>query len=212
MSVSQYPLFRTVNPANYHHFRIIQLVGRTLIFSDDDAEMEDGIPDEDLFALARDNEAGINGNEGSNHVNTASLPYLLTKLLLPQRLTILSLPNQLSFPPSNNTPSAHPPTTAALSTIHLRSLEALNNLLVTVAAILPKDEVSANQLIRAIPLQDSWEGIFRIVGSIVSEAQVVKAKGQEMRLEVTEMYVGCLWGVAKVGISQTVSVLSLCLL
>jgi hypothetical protein len=172
-----------------------------------DAEGDD-FEDEELIEMARNPlSVEVNGDRSasfSTTVNTATLPHLLTTLSLPQRLISLSSLTPLSFPPSSSTPSPHPPTTAALSTFHLRALEALNNLLLTVAASLPADLALASQAAGILPAQQIWEKLFAIVGTIAAEPEVLASRGQEMRGEVLEMALGCLWGVSKVSSAQLV--------
>ena len=139
---------------------------------------------------------------------TLTLPHLLS-LSIPARLTQLALLNPLSFPPSTpGQPSIHPPTTAVLSTVHLRALEALNNLLLTIVAALPQMPRSqASQLVGSLPLQGVWDGVMHLVQIVSAEPEVLKQRGQEMRAEVFEMGVGCAWGVAKIGAGQVVSLI-----
>jgi hypothetical protein len=168
----------------------------------DDDEMDEDVADEDLIALSE----GINGDADHKpstagiSINTpVTLSHLLNTLSLPQRLSTLSTLTPLSFPPSTATPSPHPPTTSLLSTIHLRALEALNNLLLTTVAAEAYKEGS-------IPSQGVWEALVRVVEMISSEKEVLVAKGHEMRAEVLEMATGCLWGVVKLCSSEIVSV------
>ena len=162
--------------------------------------MEDPTPDNDLIEMARDPSTTITTAEPPPIVNPiVTLSHLITTLLLPQRLTTLALPTPLSFPPSDSVPSPHPPTTSVLSVLHLRALEALNNVLLTTAASLPSEAATH------IPSQGVWEGMFRIVSTLGAEEDALGAKGQEMRLEVLEMALGCLWGLVKIAPADLVS-------
>ncbi|WVF66035.1 hypothetical protein IAT40_000773 [Kwoniella sp. CBS 6097] len=166
--------------------------------SDEDAEMEDLIGDEDLIEMGRDPSFVIEQDDArpATSVNPgATLSHLLTGLQLPTRLLSLSQLTPLSFPPANDQPSLHPPTTSVLSVLHLRALEALNNLLLTTVASLPS---GGAQLSGAIPLQQLWMSTFGIIETIGSEPDALNMKGQEMRLEVLEMTLGCVWGVSKI--------------
>ncbi|TXT07458.1 hypothetical protein VHUM_03178 [Vanrija humicola] len=165
---------------------------------EDDAEMEDAIEDEALIAMGRDapGEAG----PAPTVKTTATLPTLLGALRLPERLSALAQLTPMSFPPTGAQPSLHPPTTAALSTLHLRALEALNNLLLTVAASLAG---GADPSIAAlIPAAGIWATVFGIISAAGEDASALTARGQEMRLEVLEAALGCAWGVSKVSADQ----------
>lgn len=177
--------------------------------SDDDEEMEDDdaeLADDALIVMARDS-AVEDTKTVAPTVNTAvTLQHLLATLQLPQRLTSLSLLNNLSFPPTTASPSPHAPTTSALSVLHLRALEALNNLLLTVvASISPEDAASRSQVGNVIPVKGVWDGVFSIVTLIRSEPQALDMKGQELRRDVMEMALGCIWGLAKIAPEAVVS-------
>ena len=156
-----------------------------------DDEMEEDVADEDLIALARDDDGDMGGFDGpSVHIPVTSTQLL--KLQLPQRLSKLASLTPLSFPPSTATPSPHPPTTSQLSTIHLRALEALNNMFLTFAAAELYKPLSGE-----MDSQGVWNTLMPIVEMIASEASVLGTRGQEMRGEVLDMVTGCLWGVVK---------------
>lgn len=142
--------------------------------------------------------------------NAATLPHLINTLRLPERLARLTHPTSLSFPPSSaSQPSPHPPTTAALSVVHLRALEALNNLMLTVAAA-AADSPAALKALPALQagsdgqVQATWEGVFAIVLPLVAEQDVLSQRGQEMRGEVLAAACGAAWGVAKVALADLV--------
>ncbi|WWC60440.1 uncharacterized protein I303_103012 [Kwoniella dejecticola CBS 10117] len=165
---------------------------------DEDEDMDEILADEDLIEQGRDPLSGIEEPAQSPTINPgATLSHLFTTLQLPARLIALSQLTPLSFPPANNQPSPHPPTTSVLSVLHLRALEALNNLLLTAAASLPSGGDSA-QICSAVPSQQIWSSMFAIIGAIGSEPDALKMKGQEMRVEVLEMALGCIWGTVKV--------------
>lgn len=164
----------------------------------------DSLEDEALIQMGRDPaevikvDVDLSASANITNTATATLPHLLSTLSLPSRLLKLSLPTPQSFPPTSATPSLHPPTTAVLSSLHLRSLEALNNLLLTLAASVASDATAAMQAAASIPSQQLWDGLYEIVRVIASEPDALGARGQEMRGEVMNMALGCLWGVAKV--------------
>lgn len=182
---------------------------------DEDMDGEDGaeMDEEALISLGRDQPTDISALASAD----ASLPLpstlvtLLSSLALPNRLLTLSQPTALSFLPLDTTvspptslPSPHPPTTALLSTIHLRSLETLNNLLMSTTFFLPaptSPEFSTPQwqsffASAQTSLQPVWDGLFASAGVVAPGADVLEAKGQEMRKEILEVLVGGLMGVA----------------
>ncbi|BEJ10886.1 hypothetical protein CspHIS471_0103080 [Cutaneotrichosporon sp. HIS471] len=158
----------------------------------DDEDMDETMGDEDLIARGR--EPNANGTAAAApSVNTAAtLPHLLSTLSLPTRLLTLAQLNHLSLPPHGPNPSVHPPTTAALSVVHLRALEALNNLLISTSAAV----MGGEQLAQLLP-PAMWEGVFAIVQGTGEDAAALKAKGQEMRLELMEGALAGAWGLSK---------------
>jgi len=168
---------------------------------DDDEDMleDDDLGDDDLILAARDSAVEPPRN-GNGHIPAATVKTgaNLNDLLsssLPSRLTTLSLPTPLSFPPAAPQPSAHPPTTSLLSTLHLRALEALNNLLLTNAAIAQNSRQTPS-----IPVSGIWEGMMNVIEGVGAgvDAAGMKARGQEMRVEVLDMAVGCLWCLSRI--------------
>jgi len=158
----------------------------------------------DLAALidnARDNSTIINGEALPVVQTSVTLSHLLKILSLPRRLTTLASLTPLSFPPTANQPSLHPPTTSILSVLHLRALECLNNLLLTTAVSLSLHPSLASQ----IPAPVVWDSMMSIIMSIGAEPDALGTKGQEMRIEMLEMALGCLWGIAKIAPSRLVS-------
>ncbi|KAL1411919.1 hypothetical protein Q8F55_002905 [Vanrija albida] len=165
---------------------------------EEDLEMEDAAEDEALIAMGRD-APGV-AAAAPTVKTSATLPTLLGALRLPERLSALAQLTPLSFPPTGAEPSLHPPTTAALSTLHLRALEALNNLLLTAAASLAG---GADPAIAAlVPAAGVWGTVFGIIASAGEDAAALTARGQEMRLEILEAALGCAWGVSKVSAAQ----------
>ena len=173
---------------------------------DDDMEEDENLADEALIEMGRDPNAAVEASAPKAAVSTTvTLSHLIATLSLPRRLASLSALNALSFPPSTSVPSPHPPTTSVLSVLHLRALEALNNLLLTSVASLPEDASSRAQAASVIPIDTIWNGMFAIVGALVSEPDALKQKGQELRIEVLEMALGCSWGCAKISPESVVS-------
>lgn len=187
--------------------------------AEDDDMMEDedeNMDEEDLIALGREQPADISLIEPDTD---SSLPLpqtlitLLSTLNLPTRLLALSSPTSLSFLPITTTsptpsslPSAHPPTTSLLSTIHLRSLETLNNLLMSITFFLPASTSpefasptwTAFFAHSRASLQPIWDGLFAIAGAVAPAQEILSVKGQEMRAEILEVALGGLMGVASI--------------
>lgn len=160
---------------------------------DEDEDSDADLPDEALIAMGRDPTV----KEDIRPVivsTTVTLSHLVSTLSLPQRLASLASLNTLSFPPIGAA-SPHPPTTSILSVLHLRALETLNNLLLTIVASLPADG-SRNTTV--VPVNGIWDGMFGIIDALLSEPEALSSKGQELRIEVLEMALGCAWGCAKI--------------
>jgi hypothetical protein len=118
-------------------------------------------------------------------------------------LVTLVHPTPFSFPPGPSEPSPHPPTTSALSTIHIRALECLNNLFLAVeeaqtdgpsgSAFSSEDKEGAKSL-----WNELWRALAK-VGKVVSDGNIVALRGLEKKTEMWEIAVGVLWGIARVG-------------
>ncbi|KAI0348220.1 ARM repeat-containing protein [Trametopsis cervina] len=119
---------------------------------------------------------------------TANLPAFVTPLLS------LIQPTALSFPPLGGT-SPHPPTTSALSSIHIGALECLNNVFLALATaaqahpqkVSPRDDFAAGTSI--------WTQVWHALEVVGTD---VDGPGQERRREMWEAAVGVLWGIAVV--------------
>ncbi|KAJ6510364.1 armadillo-type protein [Mycena sanguinolenta] len=104
---------------------------------------------------------------------------------LVQPLLGLIQPTTLSFPPLA-APSPHPPTTSALSAIHVAALECLNNIFLALARSgAPIDAAGG----RAV-----WDAVWAALGVVGTQTGL----GQERRRAMWEVAVGVLWGVASV--------------
>ena len=163
---------------------------------------EEDLTDEALISNARDSSIAIDGPAAVPIIKTpVTLAQLLFTFLLPGRLTKLALLTPLSLPPITNEPSLHPPITSILSVLHLRALEALNNLLLIVLVSAQSGSISFPQ-----PLaMEMWNSLFQIVSTISSERQALEMKGQEIRMELLDISLGCLWGAAKISSAHLVS-------
>lgn len=167
-------------------------------------------------AFADDGEAWIAGARDTAGEVDTSLPklkststigILLKDLQLPRRLAHLTVPSSLSFPPPTDQPSLHPPTTSLLSMIHLRALEALSNIYLTLVAMILAGQTDQATADGTIGGQASWETLFGVVTMLGQQSEALSKKGQEMRQEILEALMGCLWGVGKISSASLVSLL-----
>lgn len=122
----------------------------------------------------------MEGDAPAAHIpSTSFLPSLVSPLLA------LLQPTSLSFPPLA-APSPHPPTTSALSAIHISALECLNNVFLSLATS-PNPSVSADK--------DSGRKVWADIWSALAAVGIETGPGQERRQEMWEVAVGVLWGV-----------------
>lgn len=124
--------------------------------------------------------------EDSGHNNYSANPTVLPSLV-PSLLSLIQ-PTSLSFPPLA-TSSIHPPTTTALSAIHISAMECLNNIFLSLATS-PSPTVSAD----AEGGRKVWNEVWASLGVVGTELGL----GQERRKEMWEIGVGVLWGLALV--------------
>ncbi|KAJ7604904.1 armadillo-type protein [Mycena rosella] len=149
------------------------LTGACATLPDPDPDDEDGDEDianendDDAPEMDTDMEMAVDDVAGDTPAQ--ALPPLVAPLLA------LVQPTTLSFPPLA-APSPHPPTTSALSAIHLAALECLNNIFLALA----RGGGAAPECGRA-----------RRVGRRTG-------LGQERRQAMWEVAAGVLWGVASV--------------
>ena len=103
-----------------------------------------------------------------------------------RELLRLVQPTFLSFPPPSS-PSIHPPTTSALSAIHVSAFECLNNIFLSKEA-LPNTVLFADY----VPYfwSTTWKTLFKVGLDI--------APGQERKREIWEVAVGVLWGIGNI--------------
>ncbi len=146
----------------------------TILLIKENAAMED--MDVDMSAINEDKPA----SEQSETVTL--LPSLVPALLA------LTQPTSLSFPPLASV-SVHPPTTSALSGIHVSALECLNNIFLSLARV-PNSSVSSDKEAG----QKVWKDVWTALDVVGPEFGM----GQERRREVWEISVGVLWGIGNV--------------
>ena len=111
----------------------------------------------------------------------------------------LVTPTELSFPPISNTAVvSHPPTTSALSAVHIRALECLNNFFLSLSVRGPNPEIALDI--------DSGRRVWDLLWSALSAVGVdIDGRGQERRKEMWEVGVGVLWGISNVWKGRIVS-------
>lgn len=139
-----------------------------------------------------DDEADVDMQEDvpqKNAPTTSFLPALVSPLLA------LIHPTSLSFPPSA-APSSHPPTTSALSAIHISALECLNNVFLSLATTL-NPSVSSDH--------NSGRQVWNEIWSALAVVGIETGLGQERRQEMWEVAVGVLWGIGNVWKGSLVS-------
>lgn len=195
--------------------------------ADEDMDEDDEDMDEKLIAQGRDQVEGDQAEDSGPRVKATATPLeTLASSGLHMKLIALARATPLSFPPTApgtnglvTAPSVHPPTTAVLSSIHLRALEALNNLLLTMAGYAPpaqppfinSDDLEPKQRARMQEwralldgplsgLRQIWMDTFDIAREVVQpDVSVLDAKGQEIRLEIIDILAGVWLGLAKTG-------------
>ncbi|KIK99485.1 hypothetical protein PAXRUDRAFT_787973 [Paxillus rubicundulus Ve08.2h10] len=141
-----------------------------------DAEMADDV-DEDMSL-----EENIPSCE-----NTKPSPVVLLPALV-QPLLALVQPTSLSFPPPSRL-SVHPPTTSALSAIHVSAFECLNNIFLSLSTS-PNSELAANE--------NAGRGVWAEIWTVLSKLGLDIAQGQERKQEIWDITVGVLWSIGNI--------------
>jgi len=103
-------------------------------------------------------------------------------------LLALIQPTALSFPPLA-AQSIHPPTTSALSALHIAALECLNNIFLSLTPTPNPGVVSDVKSGLMV-----WNGVWSALSLVGSQTGL----GQERRQEFWDVAVGVLWGVGRV--------------
>lgn len=176
-----------------------------------DIEMDDDV-DVDPKAEGVDEamipERPINGTSKLSDLDRMSTNTLLLALTRP--LAMLVHPTTLSFPPGPSEPSPHPPTTSAISTIHIRALECLNNLFLAVEEAQGDESTISPEYKESVKVL--WNELWRAlaeVGKVVKDGKVIASRGLEKKMEMWEIAVGVLWGIARICRGQLVGVISI---
>ncbi|KAF5366940.1 hypothetical protein D9757_010836 [Collybiopsis confluens] len=146
----------------------------------DEAEDNNEDEDEDMDQAMGEQMHPESSRENGFPESSAILPSLVPSLLS------LIQPTSLSFPPLAAS-SPHPPTTSALSAIHISALECLNNIFLSLAAS-PSPAVSADLEAGS----KVWNEVWNALGVVGTELGL----GQERRKEMWDIAAGVLWGVA----------------
>lgn len=159
---------------------------------------EDGDLEEGTFSHSQDIawmcdspvEIGIGGDmdveiDGIDY-DRSPIPAFIVSLVNP--LLALIQPCSLSFPPLA-APSPHPPTTSALSAVHVSALECLNNIFLSIATS-RRSELAMD----AVSGMKFWNDIWCALTVVGTQMGL----GQERRQEVWEKAVGVLWGIGNV--------------
>ncbi|KZT08776.1 ARM repeat-containing protein [Laetiporus sulphureus 93-53] len=154
---------------------------------DEDDDGDDEIDAEADVDMEMDNEPSSKQNPSSKQ-STPSTPAFFHTLVSP--LLALVQPTPLSFPPPSG-PSPHPPTTSALSSIHISALECLNNIFLSLR-LGPAGKSTTTHLHEDSGRQ-IWSELWRALETVGTD---VERPGQERRRDMWEIGVGVLWGVA----------------
>jgi len=135
-----------------------------------------------------ENDDGCDMDVEVNEIGDDRPPIPPSMISLINPLLALIQPCSLSFPPLA-APSPHPPTTSALSAVHINALECLNNIFLSIASSrrpeIAMDVVSGTKF---------WKDIWYTLGAVGTQMGL----GQERRQEVWEKAVGVLWGIGNV--------------
>jgi hypothetical protein len=141
-------------------------------------------------------DAEMSMDEEPTTTPTNSAPSFLTTLVAP--LIALIQPTALSFPPLA-APSIHPPTTSALSAVHISALECLNNVFLSLTTS-PNPSVSSD-ISAGVTV---WNGVWSALGLVGTQSGL----GQERRQEMWEISTGVLWGIGRVWKGAIVSLIA----
>ena len=131
----------------------------------------------------------IHAREERKRSSTALLPKLVRPLL------VLVQPTFLSFSPPSGL-SIHPPTTSALSAIHVSAFECLNNLFLSLSTS-PNAELTADE--------DTGRYVWSEMWAALSQVGLDIAPGQERKQEIWEIAIGVLWGIGSIWKGKLVS-------
>ncbi|KAF9055965.1 armadillo-type protein [Panaeolus papilionaceus] len=149
------------------------------------ADQEDGEEDEETEEETFDSEMDTEMDMEDDSTSPKSSSFI-TSLVEP--LLALIQPTSLSFPPLAS-PSIHPPTTSALSALHVCAMECLNNIFLSLTATHSSSlsaDIHAGSTI--------WDGIWSSLSLVGTQTGL----GQEKRREMWNVAVGVFWGIGRV--------------
>ncbi|KIM88980.1 hypothetical protein PILCRDRAFT_813980 [Piloderma croceum F 1598] len=134
---------------------------------------------EDAMQSNADDEMILDDPPSADTVTSSFLPVLVQPLLA------LIHPTPLSFPPVGGL-SSHPPTTTAISAIHVGALECLNNIFLS---------LSTSQNPAVASDKDSGRRIWDEIWSALTVVGTQSGPGQERKQEIWEVGIGVIWGI-----------------
>lgn len=170
------------------------------IVDDDEIEaetFEDGEADDNAMDETPDEPMALDDPPKHPSTPASNAPSFLPTLLEP--LLALIQPTELSF----SVPSPHPPTTSALSAIHVAALECLSNAFLALAAA-PAAAAADVQIGQRV-----WAAVWAALAGAGSPADAARGSA---RAAVLDVAVGVLWGVGSIWPGKIVSDLTVSLL
>jgi hypothetical protein len=159
--------------------------------------LEDGAVDDSAMDDARDDAMAVDSETpelNSTHEPNVPPPSSSSFSFLPtllEPLLALIQPTELSFP----APSPHPPTTSALSAIHISALECLSNAFFSLAST---TATAAARVSAASDMQAGlrvWSGVWAALAGVGSP---VESAPKSARAAVWDVAAGVLWGIGAV--------------
>ncbi|KAJ1302756.1 hypothetical protein OPQ81_003065 [Rhizoctonia solani] len=152
---------------------------------DEEEELEDGIIQKDEGDDAPMDEESTPLPPTEADQNSIKLLTTLTPLLL-----TLSTPTSMSFPPATTitTEPTHPPTTSALTAVHISALECLSNLLLS----FPTSDTGPINPAKAEIAVNSWPRAWSTLNSSINAPS-----STDRRMELSVAALGVLWGLAR---------------
>lgn len=189
---------------------------------EDDVEMDEGDEGDDNEGADEDSMDEESASDAAVELSSSALTLFAS---LPSLLLALSTPTSLSFhiaPFTATAPGLIPTSTTSadlpiplsavadlLTTIHVRALECLNNLYITLARALASPSATTASFLsdkaRIADLQAGWEGVLGMVqGALVRQMgpERKEDEGEDRRMEVVMAGVGAAWGMARVGLGE----------
>ncbi|TFK41883.1 armadillo-type protein [Crucibulum laeve] len=165
------------------------LTGACATLPDPDLTVDQTDEDEEIDENAAVDDAASDAEMETDDVVSSPSPSSSAFLpsLVPPLLALIH-PTTLSFPPLAS-PSIHPPTTSALSAIHISALECMNNIFLSVATS-PNPSAAADK--------ESGHKVWNEVWTSLTAVGTQSGLGQERRREMWEVAVGVLWGIGNV--------------